>query len=76
VRYEYKGGKLYIESKEDIRKRGGKSPDYADSVVYATAPVHEGLSPGDTVSEDAHSLANAELDLESEMLRDMSIAPY
>lgn len=76
VRYEYKNGKLYIESKEDIRKRNGKSPDYADSLVYATAPVHEGLSPGDTVSEDAHALANAELDLEAEMLRDISIAPY
>lgn len=76
VRYEYRNGKLYIESKEEIRKRNSKSPDYADSLVYATAPVHEGLSPGDTVSEDASALAVAELDLEAEMMRDISIAPY
>ncbi len=76
VRYEYRNGKLYIESKEEIRKRNGKSPDYADSLVYATAPVHEGLSPGDTVSEDAHNLAVAEFDLEAEMMRDISISPY
>lgn len=76
VRYEYKNGKLYIESKEDIRKRNGKSPDYADSLVYATAPVHEGLSAGDTVSEDARALAVAEFDLEAEMLRDISISPF
>lgn len=76
VRYEYRNGKLYIESKEEIRKRNGKSPDFADAVVYATAPVHEGLAPGDTVSEDAQSLAHDELDLEEEMRREMSIAPY
>lgn len=76
VRYKYKNGKLYIESKEEIRERGGKSPDFADSLVYATAPVHEGLNPGDTVSEDAHALADAELELEAEMLREMSISPY
>jgi hypothetical protein len=76
IRYEYRNGKLYIESKEEIRKRNGKSPDYADSLVYATAPVHEGLSPGDTVSEDAYTLAVAEFDLEAEMMRDIRISPY
>lgn len=32
---EAQGGKLIIESKDDIRKRLGRSPDVADAVVYA-----------------------------------------
>lgn len=31
-------GKILIESKEDMAKRGIKSPDYADALVYAFAP--------------------------------------
>lgn len=76
VRYEYKNGKLYIESKEEIRKRNGKSPDFADSVVYAVAPVHEGLMPGQTVSEDPHDLEE-DLDAMWEAMgRENQIAPY
>jgi len=29
-------GRIQIESKEDMRERGVKSPDYADAAVYAT----------------------------------------
>lgn len=39
VKYTYKGGVLQLEAKEDIRKRGGKSPDFVDAVVMATAPI-------------------------------------
>jgi hypothetical protein len=39
VRYTYGSGILQIESKEDIRRRGDKSPDYVDAVVMAAAPV-------------------------------------
>jgi len=40
VKYKYPGGVLQIESKEDIRARGDKSPDFTDAVVMATAPVN------------------------------------
>jgi hypothetical protein len=30
------GGRIQIESKEDMRERGVKSPDYADAAVYST----------------------------------------
>lgn len=39
IKYRYPGGVLQIESKEDIRARGDKSPDFMDAVVMATAPV-------------------------------------
>lgn len=48
--------KLLIESKEDMRKRGVGSPDYADACIYATADVTylleqslAGLQPGQNV---------------------------
>ena len=34
-RYGIRGGKIYIEKKEDIIKRTGRSPDYGDAVVMA-----------------------------------------
>lgn len=34
IEYEYKGGKIYIEEKKEMKKRlNGKSPDHADSLV-------------------------------------------
>lgn len=39
IRYSYPNGILQIESKEDIRRRGDKSPDYVDAVVMACAPI-------------------------------------
>ena len=32
-------GQIQIESKDDMKKRGLESPDYADSLVLAFAPV-------------------------------------
>jgi hypothetical protein len=29
---------MKLESKEEIRKRGGKSPDYGDAIAMAFAP--------------------------------------
>lgn len=40
IKYSYPSGILQIESKEDIRRRGDKSPDYVDAVVMATAPIN------------------------------------
>lgn len=74
VFYEFRSGKLYIVSKEQMRKDHGRSPDYADALAYATAPVAEGLPVGSTVSDSAQDLAE---DLEDMIdLTEMSIAPY
>lgn len=40
VKYKFPNGILQIESKEDIRARGDKSPDFTDAVVMATAPIN------------------------------------
>lgn len=39
IRYAYPNGVMQIESKEDIRRRGDKSPDYVDALVMACAPI-------------------------------------
>lgn len=39
IRYSYPAGVMQIESKEDIRRRGDKSPDYVDALVMACAPI-------------------------------------
>ena len=44
LKYQYDGTRLYIESKEKMRKEGGKSPDYADALMLA-------FSGGDRPSE-------------------------
>jgi hypothetical protein len=76
VFYKYNNGRLYIISKEEMRDRYGKSPDIADALVYATAPVYDGLNVGDTVSEDPQVLLN-QLQLEEAlMLKEIQIAPY
>lgn len=54
--YSYRNGKLFIASKEEMRSKHGKSPDYADALVYATAPVADGPQVGDVLSEGAEEL--------------------
>ena len=44
VKYGYPNGIMQIESKEDIRRRGDKSPDFVDAVVMATAPINNIVS--------------------------------
>lgn len=39
IKYAYPNGIMQIESKEDIRRRGDKSPDFADAFVMACAPI-------------------------------------
>lgn len=51
---------LQIESKDEMRRRGFKSPDFSDALMYAIAPLSEdtdplalsGLEPGDVVWDD------------------------
>ena len=58
VQYEFadaaSGGGLKIESKESIKRRGGKSPDFVDSAWYAHIDMSKvsGLEPGDTFFTD------------------------
>lgn len=52
LEYFFRNGAIQIESKEDIKKRGGKSPDYADAFMYAALPdeaINPEIVPGDTV---------------------------
>ena len=39
VRYSYPNGIMLIEGKEEMRKRGVKSPNILDAAVMATAPI-------------------------------------
>lgn len=42
LQYEYRGGELLLESKDDAKKRGVRSPDRADSLALTFAvPVRE-----------------------------------
>ena len=40
-RYFVRSGRIVIESKEDLKKRLGRSPDDADALILAFAPVRE-----------------------------------
>ena len=52
LQYEYRGGELLLESKDDAKKRGVKSPDRADSLALTFAyPVRES---GSSVQHQAH----------------------
>ena len=53
IKYKYKSrGQLLIESKDDMKKRGLSSPDRADALMLAFAPVN---SDPHVVWEDAES---------------------
>lgn len=76
VRYKFKNGALLIESKDDIRKRGGESPNLADALTYAVAPFdvndpYAGFAAGDTGSFTAEELLQDEL-----QDRSFIISPY
>lgn len=58
IQYEFadaaSGGGLKIESKESMKKRGVKSPDYVDAAWYACMDLdkNSGLLPGDVMHTD------------------------
>jgi hypothetical protein len=77
VQYHFKNRlqALQIESKDDMRSRGLKSPDFADAAVYATANMDNvynnpfgSLAPGDKFSIDAATLLGA--------MQESSFGPY
>jgi hypothetical protein len=62
IKYSYPNGIMQIESKEDIRRRGDKSPDYVDALVLACAPINylqndplANMRPGQMVEIDVLS---------------------
>ena len=71
--YSIRNGKLYIAPKEEMRSKHGRSPDFADALAYATAPVASGPQIGDTYSETAEDFAR---DLDDYMDEDLSISPF
>lgn len=72
--YSFKHGKLFIMSKEEMRKLYGRSPDFADALAYAVAPVEDGLPVGSSVSQDA---AEAIEDFSGALDEsEMSISPF
>lgn len=79
ARIRYSMGKMYMESKEEIRRRGGKSPDFSDAMVYVCAPVYTGPQPGDIVQRSAEDIARESREalmrnLEAQLAR--TISPY
>lgn len=79
IRFRYSTGKMYIESKEELRRANRRSPDFADAVVYACAPVFEGLEPGSVVSVSADDAVQALMQQQIEdleFLMGTQISPY
>jgi hypothetical protein len=50
IRFINKKGKFYLESKDDMKKRLGRSPDVADSLIYSMYPFLYKLSHGVTIA--------------------------
>jgi hypothetical protein len=74
VFYSIKNSRLLIASKEDMKSQYGRSPDLADAVAYATAPVADQLQLGDVLTESAHDVADMLDDWASDP--ETAIAPY
>lgn len=57
-RYDSKWGALQLESKDDMRRRKVKSPDFSDALIYSCCPVGDPedpinqYGPGDLISYD------------------------
>lgn len=75
IQYTFtKLGAIQIESKDDMRKRGIKSPDFADAAMYACADLV--LDPDDPASKveiGEHFIVSLEEALYGE---DLMISPY
>lgn len=50
IKFQNRKGKFYLESKEDMKKRLGRSPDIADSLIYSMYPFLYKLSNGITIA--------------------------
>lgn len=62
VEYKFnsQSGGLLVESKDDMKKRGQKSPDYADAAIFSAADMdyllNAGAQPGDRLTATPESI--------------------
>lgn len=66
ARYKFLRGAILMESKDEMRRRGVKSPDFSDALTYACAPFDPtdpmaGYGVGDIVTADAVDILADEL---------------
>lgn len=61
LRYGFRGGELLLESKDDMKKRGIKSPDEGDSLALTFAIPTKPDEPGIDVSRVSHYEVDAEM---------------
>lgn len=76
IKYSFRGSSIIIESKEDMRKRGIKSPDFLDAVVYACADVHGDGIDGDRIITEADLFDEEDLFLYDESREPWSFVPF
>lgn len=76
VFYQIKNGRLLIASKEEMRAQFNRSPDLADAVAYATAPVADGLQQGDILAGTPEEVVGLYGDDEWLMDPETMIAPF
>lgn len=76
IKYSFRGSSIIIESKEDMRKRGIKSPDFLDAVVYACADVHADGIEGDRIVTEADIFDEEDLFLYDEGREPWSFVPF
>jgi hypothetical protein len=68
IQYEFvdaaSGGGMKIESKESIKRRGEKSPDFVDAATYACADLSKmsGKLPGDIITADLDAIIGHQRD--------------
>lgn len=78
-RFRYSSGKMYVVSKDDLRREGKKSPDFADALVYVSAPVPRTIPVGTVLSSDPNEARRnrvAELMRRAHLEKAMMISPY
>lgn len=75
IYYTMKNGRMFIVSKEEMRQKFGRSPDHSDALVYATAPVFDGMAIGSVISGEAADLLDDPVE-GFDFERDLSISPF
>ncbi|MFB7858794.1 LAGLIDADG family homing endonuclease [Rhodococcus qingshengii] len=74
VFYKFSNGKLFIISKEEMRKLHGRSPDFADALAYATSPVVDSVPSGTETTQDAQEAMDSFMGGMDDS--ELSIAPF
>ena len=77
-RFRYSSGKMYIASKDELRRENKKSPDFSDAVVYVTAPIGRSFEPGTVLASDPREKERSrrmEMAQRMRMAKAMQISP-